>query len=582
MKALFKISPKKYNFWSIIIQSMIFLLAGIILLKLGYLQIVEAGELKQRASLNRRADRDLCFRGEIYDRNGIRLAGDTTLYDIYAHPRYYVDEKGPMVIAQILAKHLKQPQWLLNDKLSKYEYSTISIAKNVDVSIVEDKIKPEIRDQEIRGLDFVRKSKRIYPQGNLASHILGYINFEANLAAGVERTGDRSLASIPATRRVEYDGRGNVIYEFGTDPQKVTAPLKGSKLELTIDSAIQHVAETELAKIAKKTNADKGTVIVMNPKNGEILGFALYPTYDPNKYNIFSPSVVKNWALSDVYPPGSTFKVLTIASALETGAISKNIKINDTGKIEVQGWEIKNHDYYKNPDPGIIDLEYLFRHSSNVGSLKIALKISPYDYYRMLNLFGIGMKTGIDLPGESAGILPDIERWDKITQGSIGYGYSIATTPIQMAAAVAAIANNGTWITPHVIKNHDTTEKIKHIRILSERNCKIITDLLAESIEKGTSDAGRIPGLPVAGKTGTSKKPNPNGPGYLVDEVYTSFIGYFPVDNPEALIMVVIDNPKNKNAWGSTVAGPLFNSVAIEVARVLNLNSDYNIAVQEN
>lgn len=581
MNPLFKINSKKYNFWSIFIQITLFVFAGIILLKLGFHQIIQAGELKQRASLNRQSDRDICFRGEIFDRNGIRLAGDTTVYDIYAHPRYYDEDKGPKVIAKILSKPLNQPEWFLKNKLNKYEYSTISIAKNVDLEVVEEKIKPVVTKHKIRGLDFVKKSKRIYPQENLASHILGYINFDANLAAGVERTGKQSLENSPKTKAIEYDGRGNVIYEFCTDPKRATEPLKGSKLVLTIDSAVQHIAETELAKIAEETEADRGTVIVLDPKNGEILGFAIYPTYDPNKYNLFSPSVIKNWALSDVYPPGSTFKILTVAAALETGAITQNIKIDDTGKIEIQGWEIRNHDYYKNPDPGVIDLEYLFRHSSNVGSLKIALKMSPYDHYRMLNLFGIGMKTGIDLPGESAGILPGIERWDKITQGSIGYGYSIATTPIQMVSAVAAIANNGIWITPHVIKNSNDPEKIKKFRILSKKNCRIITDLLAESVEKGTSDAGKIPKYRVAGKTGTSKKPNPEGPGYLADKVYASFIGYFPAKDPEVLIMVVIDNPKSKNAWGSTVAGPLFNAVAIEVGRVLNLKSDYNVSGQE-
>ncbi len=575
MKSFLNINLKKYNFRAIFIQVLLFALAGIIVLKLGFHQILQSGELRQKASLNRRSDRDLYFRGEIFDRNGIRLAGDTTVYDIYAHPRYYVRDKGPKVIAEALSKHLNQPEWFLRNKLSKYEYSTISLAKNVNLNIVEQNIKPEISRQKIRGLDFVKKSKRIYPQENLASHILGYINFEADLAAGVESTGEQNLASLPKTSSVEYDGRGNVIYELNTDPKIATEPLKGSKLVLTIDSAIQHTAETELAKVARKTGADRGTVIVMNPGNGEILGFALYPTYDPNRYNLFSPSVIKNWALSDVYPPGSTFKLLTIAAALETGAITENEKIDDTGKIEVQGWEIRNHDYYKNPDPGLIGLEYLFRHSSNVGSLKVALKMSPYDHYRMLNLFGIGVKTGIDLPGESAGILPGIEKWDKITQGSIGYGYSIATTPIQMAAAVGAIANNGVWITPHVIKNHNDPEKIKKLRILSEKNCKIITELLAKSIEKGTPDAGKFPKYLVAGKTGTSKKPNPNGPGYSSKEVYASFIGYFPASNPGALIMVVIDNPKSKNAWGSTVAEPLFNSVAIEVGRVLNLKSDY-------
>ena len=569
MKFFFKINPKKYKLWSIFIQVLIFTFAGIIIVKLGFLQIIQTSELKEKAGQNRRSNRDFCFRGEIFDRNGVRLAGDTTIYDIYAHPRYYVKEKGPKVIASLLAKSLKQPEWLLRNKLSKYKYSTIFLAKNVDVQTVEKKIKPEVSKQKIRGLDFVKKNKRIYPQGNLASHILGYINFDANLSAGVERTGHTSLISVPKINKIEYDGKGNVIYDFYTEPEKITTPLKGLRLDLTIDSAIQHVAETELAKIAKKTKADRGTVIVLNPQNGEILGFAVYPTYDPNKYNVFRPSVIKNWALSDVYPPGSTFKVITVASALETNAITKYEKINDTGKIKIQGWDIKNHDYYENPDPGMIDLKYLFEHSSNVGSLKIALKMSPYDHYKMLNLFGIGMKTGIDLPGESSGILPAVEKWDKITQGSIGFGYSVAVTPVQMAAAVAAIANKGIWITPHVIKN---TKNLKKIKILSEKNCTIITKLLAESIEKNNSNSEKFSTHHVAGKTGTSKKPNPDGIGYS-SEIYASFVGYFPAKNPEALIMVVVDNPKSENAWGSTIAEPIFNAVATEISKVLNLES---------
>ncbi len=570
MKSLLKIKPKKYKLWSLLIQLIILALAGIIIIKLGYLQIIRSPGLKKQGIENRSSERNFSFRGEIYDRNGIRLAGDATIYDIYAHPRYYVKDKGTKVIASVLSRHLKQPERVLRDKLGKYEYSTISVAKNVNVETVEKLIKPEILEKGIRGLDFVKRNKRIYPQGNLASHILGYINFEANLAAGVERTGHTSLVSLPKVKPVEYDGKGNVIYDFYTDPEKITSPLKGSRLVLTIDSAIQLTAETELAKMVKKTDADRGTVIVLNPGNGEILGFAVYPNYDPNKYNVFNPSVIKNWSLSDVYPPGSTFKILTVASALGTGAITKDEKLDDTGKIEVQGWEIKNHDYNQNPDPGIISLEELFRRSSNVGSLKIALKMSPYDHYRMLNLFGIGMKTGIDLPGESPGILPGIEKWDKITQGSIGYGYSIATTPVQMASAVAAIANKGVWITPHVIKSDEDEDRIEKIKILSEENCEVITELLAESIKKSDSPAGKIEKYSVAGKSGTSRKPNPGGSGYL-PEVYASFIGYFPAEDPKVLIMVVIDNPGVKNAWGSTVAGPVFNAVATEVGRTLNL-----------
>jgi cell division protein FtsI (penicillin-binding protein 3) len=574
MKFLFKINPKKYIFWSFFIQLMLFGLAFIIILKLGYLQIIQGADLKKRAGINRQLGKGVSFRGEIFDRNGVRLAGDTTIYDIYAHPQYYLDDKGPKVMAPILAKHLHQPESKLLDKLSNYEYSTISIAKNVDIDTVEKKLKPEIALKKIRGLDFVKKSKRVYPQENLASHILGYMNFDAKIAAGVESTGHTNLASLPEIRPVEYDGRGNMIYDFNTDPAKVTEPLKGGKLVLTIDSAIQHIAEIELAKMATKTKSDRGVVIVLNPKNGEILGFAVYPSYNPNKYNSYHLSIIKNWALSDVYPPGSTFKILTVASALETGAITENERVDDTGKIKIQGWEIKNHDYHKDPNPGIIDLVTLFRQSSNVGSIKIAFKMPPYEHHKMLTLFGLGSKTGIDLPGESSGILPEADKWDKITQASISYGYSVAATPVQIASAVAAIANDGVWVTPHVIQRPSDDPSIKRIQILSPETCKTMTRLLAKSIETSDSTVGQIPKYRVAGKTGTSKKPNSSGKGYSDSGNYTSFIGYYPVKAPKVLIMVVLDNPKAGSSWGSTTAGPVFNAVATEVGRILDLEPD--------
>jgi len=576
MKYLFQLKSKKYDRWSIIIQASLFFFALIIIAKLFFVQIIQGHELKNKAGENRQSARDFSFRGEIVDRNGVKLAGDTTLYDIYAHPQYYNKKIDLDLTASILAQPLKQSKKEIKAKLIHYNESTILIAKSISMDVVEKIIKPQIEKNEIRGLDFVRKNTRVYPQGNLASHILGYINFDAKLSAGVEKTGQKNLEKTPEIKPAEYDGRGNIIYDFNTNPRIVTAPLKGSKLSLTIDSAIQHTAETELKKMIDQTRAEKGAVIILNPKNGEILGFAVYPSYNPNKYNKFNASIVKNWALSDVYPPGSTFKILTVASALETGAITKNEKVLDTGKIKIQGWTIQNYDYYKRPYPGMIDLENLFVHSSNIGSLKVSLKIPAEKHYNMLKLFGIGQQTGIDLPGESAGIFPLPDTWSESTHASMGYGYGIASTPIQIASAVAAIANKGVWVTPHVIKYQSEEEalsKIKARRVLSEQTAADLTEILAKSIEASEAKSGKIPKYRVAGKTGTSKKPNASGIGYS-NGIYTSFAGFFPVKNPQVLIMAVIDSPKTGNSWGSTVAGPVFNAVAIEVGRVLHLEPD--------
>lgn len=569
MFSKFRIKPRKYNLFATLLQVMFFLFALIIVLKLVQLQVIDSRDLKEKARQMRQPSRAFSFRGEIVDRNGIRLAASTTLYDVYAHPQYY--SETPEKIASLLSPYLKQSKKELLDKLNQKNVTTITLAKGINR---ESALK--IKQLKIRGLDPVKKTERVYPQGNLASHILGYVNPDANVSAGVEKTGSHGLENLPKIQSVEYNGKGDVIYDINTDPTYATSPLTGEKLVLTIDSSIQHVAETELSKMMQKTRAERGTVIVLNPKNGELLAFAVLPTYNPNKYNKTNASIVKNWVLSDVYPPGSTFKILTIASALETGSITKNEKIFDSGKITLKGWDIFNYDYNKKGAPGLIDLKYLFEHSSNVGSVKVALKIPPHEHYKMLRLFGLGAQTKIDLPGESAGIIPDLNTWDSVRQATIGFGYSIATTPIQIASAVAAIANNGIWVTPHVIKysNEEYEKRIEKRTVLSPETTKTVTDLLSISIENSESKAGKIPNFRVAGKTGTSRKPNPNGPGYLSNEVFTSFAGYFPVKNPQVLIMVVVDNPRGVEMWGSTVAGPVFNNIAIEVARILNLEPD--------
>jgi len=568
---LFNINPKKYSFFAIVLQCFFLFFAIVLILQLVRLQIFDHGELKEKASQMRQPLRSFTFRGEITDRNGIRLASDATLYDIYAHPKYYTKDNPPEKMAILLSPILRQPSDVILEKLNKLDASTITLAKGMDRDTIT-----KIKKLQLRGLDLVKKSERVYPQGNLASHILGYVNTDANLFAGVERTGSKDLEELPKVQPVEYDGKGDVIYDFNTDPIYAALPLTGKRLVLTIDTTIQHVAETELSRMMSKTKAERGTVIVMNPRNGEIYGFAVLPSYNPNKYNKAKPSIIKNWVLSDVYPPGSTFKILTVASGLETGSITEDEKIFDSGEVKIDKWTITNYDYAKRGAPGLIDLRHLFMHSSNVGSLKVSLSIPSYEHYKMLRLFGIGSETGIDLPGESAGIIPPPKTWDKVKHATIGFGYSIASTPMQIASAVAAIANNGIWVTPHVIKynKEESLKRLKTRRVLSPQTAVTMTRLLSDSIQYSDAKAGKIPDFRVAGKSGTSRKPNPHGAGYLPGQVFTSFVGYFPAYDPQVLIMVVVDNPKGVEIWGSTVAGPIFNNVAIETARILDLKLD--------
>ena len=565
---LFGISHKKFSKKIKIVKILFLVLAVLLFRKMIMLQLFNFGKFKNEA-YNARVKETQVFRGEIFDRNGLKLATDGTVYDIYAHPHYYKKEETAEDVARLLAPILKMDEKKLLEKL-KQNYSTIAVAKGVDRDTTM-----QIRKLKLTSVSSPERSIRVYPQGDLASHILGYVNPDAKLAAGVEKTGGK-LVGNAKSKILEKDGHGRVIFDFDTKPEDVARPTMGQRLTLTIDSAIQHVAEKELNKMMEATDANKGTVIVMNPKNGEILAMAVAPTYNPNEYNKYDYETVKNWVLTDVYPPGSTFKILTVASALNTGKMSPYDTVYDSGTIKIQGWKIENYDAKIRPCPGDINLPYLLEHSSNVGSVKVALKMTPKEFHDQIAAFGIGSKTGIDLPGESSGILHPASTWDTITQATISFGYSLAATPMQMASAVASIANDGVWVTPHVIKYSDeeAAEKLVKRQVITPETARAMRKLLAGSIKSSKSVAGKIPNFTVAGKTGTARKPNPKGGGYLTGVVYTSFAAFFPASDPQVLIMVVVDSPKGAEMWGSTVAGPVFNEVATFVTRHLNMKPD--------
>ena len=357
-------------------------------------------------------------------------------------------------------------------------------------------------------------------------------------------------------------------------PLAPTKPIKGKDVTLTIDAAVQHVCEKALMKAIQKFKAFRGAVIVMNPRNGEILAYAVYPYFDPNNFKTATYFQTKNWTLTDVFPPGSTFKTITIASAMELGKINKDTKVKDTGKIKVGWWTIKNYDYNKHPNPGWIDLVYLFQHSSNVGSVLVAQMMGKQEYYDILKKFGFGEKTGIDLPGESIGILKPAEKWDSSDHASMSYGYGSSVTAIQMVSAVSAIANDGVRVTPHVIKYspEEAANKIQKIQVMTPEHARAVTELLTESVNKGNSLI-KSEYYNIAAKTGTSIKPKENGAGYT-NKLYTSIVGYLPSSDPQVLIYVIVDSAQGGEIWGNTVAAPIFKEISTQVTHILNLQPD--------
>ena len=529
------------------------------------IQVLDVRHFRVKAKNQRRAS-SFVMRGDIYDRNGIKLATDTVYYDIFARKEDFVHT--PEELAKILAPILKISQFDLTEKL-RQDISLISLKKNVDRHT-----RDEIAKLNLREIPMDKKSVRTYPQGTLAAHVLGYYNFDADVASGVELTAKDKLESVEKASNFEMTPKGKVIYNISTDPVAATKPVKGKDVTLTIDAAVQHVCEKALMKAIDKFKAHRGAVIVMNPRNGEILAYAVYPYFDPNNFKSATSFQIKNWTLTDIFPPGSTFKTITVASAMELDKINRYTKINDTGKIKVGWWTIKNYDYARHPNPGMIDLVYLFEHSSNVASVLVAQMMSKYEYYDMLKKFGFGEKTGIDLPGESVGLLKPPSRWDTSDHASMGYGYGSSVTAIQMVSAVSAIANDGVRVTPHVIKYTPEEEavKLKKVQVMTPEHARIVTDLLTESINRGKSPI-KSESYNIAAKTGTSIKPKENGSGYT-NKLYTSIVGYMPSSDPQVLIYVIVDSAQGGEIWGNTVAAPIFKEISTQIAHILNLQPD--------
>ena len=334
-----------------IAQIFLFVVFIVITFYLVMLQIFDFRHYKAKAQ-SQRLTKSFIMRGQIVDRNGIRLATDQTSYNVSVHRGYF--DHTPKELAEKLAPLLQMKESDIVNTINKGSI-VILLKKDVDRNTVA-----EIKKLGLREVCLDKKTERVYPQDELAAHIIGYYNPDAETASGVELTAKNKLEKVENKVVVQKTPRGDIIYDAQTDPLLATTPQIGETVTLTIDSAVQHVCERELMNMINEKKASRGAVIVTNPRNGEILGYAVYPRYNPNNYKKTSAINLKNWTLSDVYPPGSTFKALTVAAGLETGKIKPTSRVLDTGKMKLGNWTIQNYDYHKHPNPGMINLVYLF------------------------------------------------------------------------------------------------------------------------------------------------------------------------------------------------------------------------------
>ena len=494
------------------------------------------------------------LRGDIRDRNGELLALDIITYDLYNNLEKI--EKIPKEKIISLAKILNISTEELTEKLNQ--------RKNIRIfsGISENQIN-KIKNGYLNLVYPVTRAIRAYPHKRMAAHVIGYVNNDGNGQHGVE-----SYYNSLITKITEYTDKTH-LYPKGTD------------IALTIDSALQEYTEEELKSAAEKSRATRGSIIALSPKTGEIYAWSVYPGFNPNTF--YNEKSIKNWSITDIYEPGSTFKIITVASALENMTIEKTSTFYDPGFLKVGKRTVKNHAKTK---PQYINLLELFKQSSNVAAAQVALSMKPEDFYNSIKHFMIGERTLIDLHGESEGLLLNPKKWKTIDSATTAFGQgAVSITPLQLACAISSIANHGIWFQPHILKGiwdpnymliSENPNTLISEQVVSTEVADFVSGLLKRSVKENVKTmayiAGDIPGYEIAGKTGTAQKIRPDGKGYYAGHTVASFIGYFPANNPEILILVVIDDPKTGGGWGNTVCGPVFNNVAkVAAKRILSI-----------
>ncbi len=532
-----------------------------LLYQLYQIQVVRASVLYDKAQRQHNSKVALSpERGTIYDRRGKLLAINVTVDSIYAHPwQIECVVKASAKLSPLLAI----PPEEIRRKL-RSDQPFVWLARGMDNGKGE-----KVRELNLKGVGHLEEAKRFYPHGELASHILGFVNIDEVGLEGVELYYDRYLRGESRWHYLTVDGRGREIIPV---LEENLSPPRGYHLVLTIDAVIQHIAERELNATIQKYGARAGSIVIIDPFSGEILAMANYPSFDPNRFHTYQPQERRNQAVTDLFEPGSTFKVLTAAAALEEGAYNSNDKIF----VEHGFYRFGSHTIRDvNPRGWLTFSEVVGGLSSNIGTAKIARTLGKETLYHYIRLFGFGSLTGVDFPGEARGILRSPARWSKIDMGTISFGQGIGVTAVQLAQATSAIANGGVLISPRLaisvvddegypVKKFNSSSK----RIISADTAKELTYIMIDSAEVGTAGRAAVSGYQVAGKTGTAQK--------FIDGRYSDtqftllFIGYLPAERPEVAIVAIIDEPKHDRRSGVVPTG-LFQRVAEQTMSYLKV-----------
>jgi cell division protein FtsI/penicillin-binding protein 2 len=536
--------------------------------RLFQLQILQASKYSAYAADQR--ERDVTFparRGAIFDRQGEPLAISVDLNTIFADPAHV--ENAPLAakkLATLLGLTPEEivPQLEGTFPGDRFEY----IARQV-----LPKVARKVEALALPGIYMQTEPKRYYPGGRLASHLLGFVNIDGSVRAGTERQYEGLLEGSAGRMTLEQDPQGRPLpqAEFTYE-----APKPGRSLFLTIDKELQYFTELTLSDAVKKYSADAGTAIILRPQTGEILALANVPDFDPNHPGDSGQDAQRNRAITDVYEPGSAFKIVTAAAAIEEGVVTPRTKFSVPDSFQVSDRIF--HDSHPHPTETMSVAE-IIEQSSNVGTIKVGLELGADRIDRYVDRFGFGSSTGLDFPSESAGIVLPREDWTGPTIATVPIGQGIAVTPIQMAAAYGVIANDGVWVEPKLLHSTMTgggetkpSAAAGTKRVVSVSTAQKMARILTGVVDEGTGIAAQIPGHKVAGKTGTAQKPLPTG-GY--GDSYTgSFAGFAPADDPQIVVLVILDEPNP--IWGGSTAAPTFKTITEYALRYLGVSPTGN------
>jgi cell division protein FtsI (penicillin-binding protein 3) len=531
--------------------------------RLAHLQLLRRDELARFA--DRQYSRTIPLkpkRGPIFDRHGQVLAVSTAVGSVFADPRRIADRDAT---ATQLAPLLGEDRRELAERLAT-DRPFVWLKRKLPPATAQ-----AVRTLGLPGIGLLPESLRFYPNRELAAHVLGFEGFDDRGLEGVELAQDRLLAGDAGLALVERDALGR---DVTAEPRIIKTPTPGQGVVLTLDAAIQYIAERELDAAWRRTGARGGMIVAMDPRTGEILAIALRPTFNPNAYQTFTSVEWRNRAVTDPFEPGSTFKAILAAAALEEGVVRPDDSVyGEQGVITIANRAI--HDWKRY---GWLSFREVLQYSSNVGAIKVGLAVGRERYYKYMTGFGFGSSTGVGLPGESRGQLRSPERWSGLSLASMSIGQEVSVTALQMLSAVAAIANDGRLMQPRIVRavvdpdGHEirrfAPEAVR--QVVSPETAATLRGILAGVVARGTGAKAQVAGYSVAGKTGTAQKLDPLTHVYSRKPGVLSFVGFVPAEAPRLAMFVMLDEPKTV-AWGSEAAAPLFAAVAVQVLRHLGI-----------